>query len=271
MSNMSNITTNHEDIKILKNIIMEMPCHVYWTDESGIYLGCNNMQAKFLGLSNSNDIIGKKLEDILYLGSKDTIDMINNVNKLVLAGEVVEKEENIIIDKKDFTFLSNKRPLYNSNNEIVGIIGVSVDITDRKQKENLELEKQKYLAQLAAQEVFKNCINNIQYELDFAKNDLLNKIIDTKIIVDKNNISTINLSKREGEILYLLSLGKNPKQIASIFTKIESKAVSPATVSSVISKQLYIKFSVFDLGSLLQKARVMNKIPFLHESFIGVL
>lgn len=156
-------------------------------------------------------------------------------------------------------------------NKIIGIIGISIDITDRKQKENLEIANQKYLAQLAAQEVFKNCVNNIQYELDFAKNDLLNKLIDTKIVAEKNSISTVNLSKREGEILYLLSLGKNPKQIANIFTKLESKTVSPATVSSVISKQLYTKFGVFDLGSLLQKARVMNKIPFLHDSFIGVV
>ena len=43
----------------MKNIMAEMPGHVYWKDVNGIYLGCNNRQAQSLGFKAGSDIIGK--------------------------------------------------------------------------------------------------------------------------------------------------------------------------------------------------------------------
>jgi DNA-binding NarL/FixJ family response regulator len=270
---------------VLKNIIAEIPCHVYWMDKNGVYLGCNNMQAELLGFSNPEQVIGRSLKDILANNNISIYQEFWNNYWRVLNGEIIECEEILIVDKnkssvhvKDccyallmnknkFVFLSKKRPLYNSEKQIIGMIGISIDIKDSKQKQILEIEKEKYLAKIQSQEIFKTCINTIQHELDLVKSEFFNNFDENKTVINKDDI---RLTKREGEILYLLSLGHNPKQIANIFAKIELKKISPATISSVINKQLYVKFAVSDLGNLMRKARIMNKIPFLHDSFFVV-
>ena len=37
--------------KMLEDIIAGMPGHVYWTDKNGVYLGCNDLQAKAAGFN----------------------------------------------------------------------------------------------------------------------------------------------------------------------------------------------------------------------------
>lgn len=71
----------------------------------------------------------------------------------------------------------------------------------------------------------------------------------------------IHLSKREGEILYYLSLYKQPKEIAGIISTLENKIIASATVGSIISKQLYVKFKVGSISKLIEKASLLGMIP----------
>jgi len=75
-------------------------------------------------------------------------------------------------------------------------------------------------------------------------------------------IGDITLSKREREILYYLSLNKSPKDIATILSVLDKKAILPTTVQSVIDKQLYQKLDVFNIGQLIEKANMLKLIPF---------
>ena len=52
-----NIDKSAEFLECLENIIAEMPGHVYWKDRNGVYLGCNDSQAKFLGFSSGKEIV----------------------------------------------------------------------------------------------------------------------------------------------------------------------------------------------------------------------
>ena len=49
----------------LNQIISILPGHVYWKDEKGILLGCNNAQAKAAGLKSRHDIVGLKPIDLI--------------------------------------------------------------------------------------------------------------------------------------------------------------------------------------------------------------
>ena len=44
----------------LKEIIALMPGNVFWKNKDGVYLGCNNTLAKFLGFKSPDEIIGKR-------------------------------------------------------------------------------------------------------------------------------------------------------------------------------------------------------------------
>lgn len=136
--------------ELLANIISELPGHIYWMNSKYNYVGCNKLQAKHLGLGSPKEIIGKTVFD--FLSPKDAAKH-NNINKLIIErGKSYSGEEKVSIDGEIRTYLSTKAPLLNHSGVRVGLLGVSVDVTDRKNAEKLreqnrqkvyELEKQK--------------------------------------------------------------------------------------------------------------------------------
>ena len=118
---------------LFKNLIDNLPEHVYWKNTKGQYLGCNLIQAKDLNLDNPEQIIGKTDYD---LSSKDKADAFKKIDEKILSeGISIETEEVIAKNGHNFVVLSKKTPLFNEKKEIVGLLGVSFDITDRKKIE----------------------------------------------------------------------------------------------------------------------------------------
>ncbi|MDR1434531.1 PAS domain-containing protein [Candidatus Endomicrobiellum devescovinae] len=131
--------------ELLTNIIAKMPGHIYWLNNRYVYMGCNDIQAKDLGLSSPNEILGKTIFDLL---PETEAKKHNNINKLVIEKcKVYRGEEKASMYNGFRTYMSHKLPLTNSAGKNVGLLGISVDITDRKKKEELkkELEVQKEL------------------------------------------------------------------------------------------------------------------------------
>jgi uncharacterized protein CbrC (UPF0167 family) len=58
--------------EILTNIIAKVPGHVYWLNNKYVYMGCNDIQAKDLGLSSTNEILSKTIFDLLPERGKKT-------------------------------------------------------------------------------------------------------------------------------------------------------------------------------------------------------
>lgn len=118
----------------LENIIARLPGHVYWMDKSNKFLGCNDLQAQSAGLSHRNDIVGKTNREMPWFELSDTLEALNN--KVMSTGkEHVEEQVAKLADGTEKTFLSRKAPLFDENNDIVGVLGISFDITDRKKME----------------------------------------------------------------------------------------------------------------------------------------
>lgn len=128
-----------EDLKdYYENIIAIMPGHVYWLDKNNVYLGCNDLQAEHAGLNSRHEIVGKTNYDMLW---KDQAENLNKLNlEVMMQGKPSVAEEDAVMTTGFGTYLSQKVPLRNKQNEVIGIIGISIDITDRKRAE--EREKQ---------------------------------------------------------------------------------------------------------------------------------
>lgn len=119
----------------LDSILTHLPGHVYWKDLNSCFLGCNNMQAQSAGFSHRNDIIGKSDYDMPWksdadLLRKSDLDVIRN--KKILSFEETSQTAN---SDTVSVFLSKKAPLYDKLGNIIGILGISFDITDRKKIE----------------------------------------------------------------------------------------------------------------------------------------
>lgn len=130
----------------LKHILTYLPEHVYWKDNQGRYLGCNLAQAQDLNLNHCDDIIGKTDYD---LSTKNKADQFWEVDNQVLSfGKTIEIEEEIIKNGESRIVISKKSPLYNELSQVIGLLGISFDITDRKMMEE-ELRKAKNAAETA--------------------------------------------------------------------------------------------------------------------------
>lgn len=158
------IKTKHQYEKTalaFKNIIDNLPEHVYWKDKDGRYLGCNLLQAKDLHLDSCEDIIGKTDYD---LSPKDKADAFRKIDeKIINEGEKIEAEEIIIKHGEKTVVLSKKIPLYDDNKNIIGLLGISFDISDRKKMED-ELLSSKIAAE-AANHAKTEFISNMSHDI----------------------------------------------------------------------------------------------------------
>ncbi len=122
---------NKNNLERLETIISIAPGHVYWKDSKGSFLGCNDEQARTFNLPSAKDVLGKTDYDFYEKEQAEAI--VKADQRIMLSGETTILEEPVtLLDGRSAVFLSKKVPLRNKKNEIIGIIGVSVDITERK-------------------------------------------------------------------------------------------------------------------------------------------
>ncbi len=120
----------------LEYILSKMPGHVYWKNKQGIYMGCNDRQALSLGMKYGYEVVGKTDFEL----TSDAILANNfweNDLRIIKSGLSETVEEEAIVNGKKAVMLSSKTPLKNKSGDILGVIGISFDITERKEIENM--------------------------------------------------------------------------------------------------------------------------------------
>ena len=133
---------------LLSSVIAKIPGHVYWLSRDNVYLGCSDLQAERNCLKSRNEIVGKT-NGVLY--KKEDADLIDKNNTRVMETGIEYEGEEVSID--GVSYLTRKTPLYDAHGKIVGLLGVSIDITDQKRAALLEIENktQKKIGQLSQQ------------------------------------------------------------------------------------------------------------------------
>jgi len=153
VSDMHQITINH--------ILELMPGHIYWKDKYGVYLGCNLQQAQSYRLNDVQSLIGKSDFDIFAYDV--ALDIRRNDLKVMRSGKLLITEESAEILGKHSTFLSYKVPLKDHNSTVIGILGVSLNITEQKEiAKQLEEKNQLLTEAIKAKQDF---LRNISHEI----------------------------------------------------------------------------------------------------------
>lgn len=187
----------------LKSIVSNLPDHVFWEDTKGIFLGCNDQQAKSFGYHKSEEVIGKNVTDLFkHLGlSDEKIEELRaNDQKVLTSGLTIVAEEQVLFaDGALRTFHSKKAPLKDENGKIIGMLGLAFDITERKEMENsLRIAKEKAEEANIAKS---NFIANISHDL----RSPLHAMLGTAELMQINP----NSDNRDEMINTILSAGKN--------------------------------------------------------------
>lgn len=124
------LNKHYEVSQYLRGIVDSMPGCVYWKDANHRYLGANQFCLEQLGLAHFEDILGKVDEE---LWGSDRAEFLRYNDRAVMnSGKTILYEEPTTINGKTFIFMAAKMPLKDSEGNIIGIIGNSIDITELK-------------------------------------------------------------------------------------------------------------------------------------------
>ncbi|EKE01458.1 MAG: Sensor protein [uncultured bacterium] len=147
-----------EDInEAFKNFIKHMPGAIYWKDINGYYLACSDYLLRESNFKDESDVVGKT--DYELFPGRLANKLRKNDLKVIETGLELIAEEFIILPNKDRKFFQViKTPLKDKNGIVIGILGNSVDITDRKRAEKLQIEKETAEKVSKAVEMMSGCI-----------------------------------------------------------------------------------------------------------------
>jgi PAS domain S-box-containing protein len=105
---------------------------IYFKDIDGKYQLMNEVAAELVGL-DPQSAVGKRDENLFEARNAADIQRVDEL--IIRTGKPVNKETELSIDGEKHVFLDNKFPYRGASGDIVGIIGISRDITERKQYE----------------------------------------------------------------------------------------------------------------------------------------
>lgn len=132
---------NAQEIRnYLEHILSLIPGNVYWKSRDGKYLFCNMAMAKTIGLKSYKDVIGISIYDF---APKKQADFITKIDEEVMSNNKEKELEETVFDAagNQLTYLTHKIPLHDLKGSVIGLLGVSIDITDHKKAEVLQKEK----------------------------------------------------------------------------------------------------------------------------------
>lgn len=152
-----------EDLERTANSV---PTPLWWLDTNGINLGLNDATCITLGgLEVRDKIVGKTHEE--YYPAHVAKKLNENNRKVIESGDTVEFEEEVVNVKTGQTkyYTSIRSPLRDDDGIIIGIIGTSIDITDRKEKERLTLENEIQKVKLQEKEKLINLARKVAHDV----------------------------------------------------------------------------------------------------------
>ncbi|MEG4204136.1 PAS domain S-box protein [Microcoleus sp. Pol7_A1] len=117
---------------LLNSILESTPDIIVVKDREGRYVAMNSNLAKFLG-KPIEEIIGK--DDGELLSPESAREMIAKDRHILAAGITEIYEEEVSQGETTKTFLTTKAPWRDANGNILGIIGTTRDISERKKVE----------------------------------------------------------------------------------------------------------------------------------------
>ncbi len=123
-----------------ESIIACMPSNVYWLDKNCVLLGGNDTLAKMFGLKSRADLVGLTYKQMAKLANwKDGYDELFKQEDIDVMNTGVPRlnveEPPVIINGETKYYITNKMPLYGTDGKILGVAGISTDITQIKKAE----------------------------------------------------------------------------------------------------------------------------------------
>lgn len=151
-----------EQVSLLEEVFYALPESVYAKNKDGIYLSCSQRMAEMAGCTSPAEIIGKTDYDLIWRIHADEL----RANDLL----VMNSKQPLTIEERGYTALNRpmvvrtiKSPLIDKSGEVVGVVGISFDVTDLLH--NTEDVIQKFAADFAIERAESEFLKQWYYEI----------------------------------------------------------------------------------------------------------
>jgi len=228
----------------LKNIVDNVPHFIFWKDRQSVFLGCNKIFAKSVGLSDPGEIFGKTDYDLPW-GKFEAESYQKDDQEVMETGhaKLHIEETQTTEDGGKITLLTSKVPLVNDQNKILGVLVIYTDITDRKKLE------EELIATKAREERLKALSSRHQISHIFDENfydqfDLIRKkqhvvefyLIDSAgsfLFLDKEGKPKIFLVRKEEDFEGMYDLAKDSGALREVLQSLRDRQQFPFTPSGM--------------------------------------
>lgn len=212
----------------IRKVIDSDPNQIYVKDKDGRFLLANKAVATAYGFENTDELIGKSLEEVLP--NLEDLENLTALDKLVFSNSKTYTSEEKLTNVKGevIWYSTTKLPILTRGGE-TNLLGISVDITEQKKAQN-ELTTAKNVAErasLAKSRFLSNMSHEIRtplnaivaltdfllLEADFKHEEILKtiKFSSNNLLIILNDI--LDFSKIEAEKVNLVKKAFNVKEI----------------------------------------------------------
>lgn len=135
---------------LIRSILDHLPVNIYVKDVNGQKVLANRSEYEFVGASSEVEVLGKTDKD--YYSENVASSTMDEDEQVFRTGEAIINKETFfkLNDGSEKWLMTNKIPFYNGLGQIVGLVGISYDITAQKRIEE-ELLKTREIYQLSVE------------------------------------------------------------------------------------------------------------------------
>ncbi|MDM8542984.1 PAS domain S-box protein [Desulfococcaceae bacterium HSG9] len=176
-----------EEIKrqsgLITSLLDSIPDIIFYKDTDGVYLGCNSPFAELVG-KPKKEIVNKTDYDLF---NRETADFFRKNDTLMLERRETRHNDEWITypDGKKILIDTLKTPFLGPNGEMLGILGISRDITERKKAEEvLRQSHERFSAVMNSLEASVYVADMETYEVLFV-NKLMQDLFETDMVGKK--------------------------------------------------------------------------------------
>ncbi len=148
---------------LLRTLIDHLPCSIYAKDRSGRKTLANPADVRSIGLQSEADVLGKTDLDLFpwEIASRFLADDL----QVIQAGRAVLDREELVENHRGERrwFLTSKVPLQDEKGQIIGLLGMGTDVTERRQAEQHLRQLSHAVEQSPASVVITDTAGRIEY------------------------------------------------------------------------------------------------------------
>ncbi|MBP2029514.1 PAS domain S-box-containing protein [Methanohalophilus levihalophilus] len=220
-------------------LIKTIPDLVWLKNPDGVYLACNSKFERFFGAKEA-EIIGKT--DYYFVGKELADFFTKNDRNVIEAGKSIINEEEVTYADDGHTELLEtiKTPMYDSEGQLIGVVGIGRDITHRKEIEESLLQA-KILAEKANQ-LKSEFLATMSHELRTP----LNSIIGFSQILAKNQNG--NLDNIEEK--YVSNIVRSGKHLLDLINEV-------LDLSKIEAGTMEMEYESFQIPTILNEVKAL--------------